>query len=136
MLTCGCVHGCREGGDGWDRWGFGARRGLVAWLPGELGRVKRRVLRAWVIGAGCGRLTRVGESGRERGVSWARGVGRRFAGGVPAWEVAPVIHSVAVGGPVCRAVPGGSIKTGGRPAQLRGGGQTQERARPGLHLAL
>jgi hypothetical protein len=32
-------------------------------------------------------------------------------------------------------VPGGSIKTGGCPAQLRGGGQTQERARPGLHLA-
>jgi hypothetical protein len=39
--------------------------GLVAWLPEELGGVKRRVLRAWVIGAGCGRLTRVSSSGRE-----------------------------------------------------------------------
>ena len=79
MLTCGCVDGCREGGDGWDRWGFGARRGLVAWLPGELGRVKRRVLRAWVIGAGCGRLTRVGESGRWSAVVvmglWGLGAG-------------------------------------------------------------
>ena len=63
-------------------------------------------------------------------------VGCRFADGGPAWEEAPVIHSVALGGPGCRAVPGGSIKTGGRPAQLRGGDQTQERARPGLHLVL
>src|ERR1700733_9082643 len=92
--------------------------GLVAWLPGEPGRVKRHVLRAWVSGAGCGRLTRVGESGRERGGGrGALGVGRRFAGCVPAWEEAPVIHSVALGGPGCRAVPGGSIKTGGRPVQ-------------------
>ena len=29
----------------------------------------------------------------------------------------PVIHSVARGGPVCRAVPGGSIKAGGRRPQ-------------------
>jgi hypothetical protein len=46
------------------------------------------------------------------------GVGRRFAGGVPAWVEAPVIHPVARGGPGCRAVPGGSIKTGGRPFRL------------------
>jgi hypothetical protein len=38
--------------------------GLVALLPGEPGRVKRRVVRAWVIGAWGGRLTRAGESGR------------------------------------------------------------------------
>ena len=44
-------------------WGFAP--GLVACLPGELGGVKRRVVRAWVIGAGCGRLTRVSSSGRE-----------------------------------------------------------------------
>ena len=93
--------------------------GLVAWLPGEPGRVKRRVLRAWVIGAGWGRLTRAGESGRKGGGGHgALGVGRRFAGGVPAWEEAPVIHPVARGGPGCRAVPGGSIKTGGRPFRL------------------
>src|SRR5205085_8851944 len=35
-----------------------------------------------------------------------------------AWEEAPVIHPVARGGPGCRAVLGGSIKTGGRPARL------------------
>ena len=45
-------------------------------------------------------------------------VGCRFADGGPAWEEAPVIHSVALGGPGCRAVPGGSIKTGGRPAVM------------------
>ena len=39
----------------------------------------------------------------------ARGVGRRFADCVPAWEEAPVIHPVARGGPECRAVLGGSI---------------------------
>jgi hypothetical protein len=60
---------------------------------------------------------------------------RRFADCGPAWEVAPVIHSVARGGPECRAVSGGSIKTGGRSFHVRGGDQTQERARPGLHLA-
>ena len=37
-------------------------------------------------------------------------VGCRFADGVPAGEEAPVIHSVARGGPECRAVPRGSIK--------------------------
>ncbi len=84
--------------------------GLVAWLPGEPGRVKRRVLRAWVIGAGWWRLTRAGESGRRRGGGHgALGVGRRFAERVPAWEEAPVIHPVARGGPECRAVLGGSI---------------------------
>ena len=31
---------------------LGLAPGLVAWLPGELGGVKRRVVRAWVIGAG------------------------------------------------------------------------------------
>src|SRR5581483_3639718 len=36
--------------------------------------------------------------------------GFRFADGVPGWEEAPVIHPVALGGPGCRAVPGGSIK--------------------------
>ena len=91
-------------------WGF-----APDWLPscpGELVRVKRGVLRAWVFGAGCGRLTRAGESGR-----WGRGgahgdleVWRRFADGVAAWEEAPVIHPVARGGPGCRAVLGGSIK--------------------------
>ena len=79
-------------------------------MPGELGRVKRRGLRAWVIGAECGRLTRAGESGRRRGGGHgALGVGRRFADRVPAWEEAPVIHPVARGGPECRAVLGGSI---------------------------
>jgi len=83
---------------------------LVAWLPGEPGRVKRRRLRVWVISTGWGRLTRVGESGTEGGGGHgALGVGRRFAFGVPAWEEAPVIHPVARGGPECRAVLGGSI---------------------------
>ena len=36
-------------------------------------------------------------------------VGCRFADCGRAWEVAPVIHSVARGGPECRAVLGGSI---------------------------
>ena len=84
---------------------------MVAWLLGEPGRVKRGVLRAWVINAGWGRLTRRGESGRQRGRGHgALGVGRRFADRVPAWEEAPVIHPVARGGPECRAVLGGSIK--------------------------
>src|ERR1700733_13920629 len=90
--------------------------GLVAWLPGEPGRVKRGAARAWVVGAGWWRLTRAGESGREGGGFYGGlGVGCRFADCVPAGEEAPVIHSVALGGPGCRAVPGGSIKTGGRP---------------------
>ena len=85
--------------------------GLVVQLPGEPGRVKRHVSRAWVIGAGWGRLTRAGESGTECGGGHgALGVGRRFADCVPAWEEAPVIHPVARGGPGCRAVLGGSIK--------------------------
>ncbi len=85
--------------------------GLVAWSPGERDRVKRRVSRAWVVGAGLWRLTRAGESGREKrgGAHGALGVGRRFADCVPAWEEAPVIHPVARGGPECRAVLGGSI---------------------------
>ena len=84
--------------------------GLVAWLPGEPGWVKRRGLWAWVFGAGWRRLTWVGESGREGGGGHgALGVGRRFADRVPAWEEAPVIHPVARGGPECRAVLGGSI---------------------------
>ena len=84
--------------------------GLVDRLPGEVVRVKRRVLRAWVIGADGGRLMRAGESGRKGGGGHgALGVGRRFAFGVPAWEEAPVIHPVARGGPECRAVLGGSI---------------------------
>ena len=83
---------------------------MVAWLPGESGRVKRRVVRAWVIDAGWWRLTRAGESGMERGGGHgALGVGRRFADRVAAWEEAPVIHPVARGGPECRAVLGGSI---------------------------
>ena len=86
--------------------------GLVAQLPGELGRVKRGVLGAWVLGAGWWRLTRPGESGREkrRGGHGALGVGRRFADCVAVWDVAPVIHPVARGGPECRAGLGGSIK--------------------------
>src|SRR5512135_2882487 len=84
--------------------------GLVAGLPGEPGRVKRRAVRPGVIGAGWRRLTRAGESGREGGgAHGALGVGRRFAFGVAAWEEAPVIHPVARGGPGCRAVLGGSI---------------------------
>jgi hypothetical protein len=60
---------------------------------------------------GWWRLTRAGESGREvGGVHGALGVGRRFADRVAAGEEAPVIHSVARGGPGCRAVLGGSIK--------------------------
>ena len=77
-----------------------------------------------------GRL--VSRGGLVRGLWWL-GAGARAAGS--AWEEAPVIHSVALGGPVCRAVPGGSIKTGGRPVHGCGGDQTQERARSGLHLA-
>ena len=89
---------------------LGLRPGLVAWLPGEPGRVKSGGWRAWVVGAGWSRLTRVGESGRERGgAHGALGVGRRFADRVSAWEEAPVIHPVARGGPECRAVLGGSI---------------------------
>jgi hypothetical protein len=87
----------------------GLRPGLVDHLPGELGWVKRGGLWAWVVGAGWWRLTRAGESGREGGGHGARGVGRRFADCVPAWEEAPVIHPVARGGPECRAVLGGSI---------------------------
>src|ERR1700757_237308 len=84
--------------------------GLVGGLPGEPGWVKRGGVRAWVIGAGWWRLTRAGESGRERGGGHgALGVGRRFADCVAAWEEAPVIHPVARGGPECRAVLGGSI---------------------------
>jgi len=112
----------------------GLRPGLVAWLPGEPGWVKRRVFRAWVIGAGCGRLTRPGESGRGRGgAHGALGVARRFADRVPAWKGAPVIHPVARGGPECRAVLGGSIKVA---AVVRGsGGYDSLRARPSVHLA-
>ena len=114
----------------------GLRPGLVDRLPGEPGWVKRRGLRAWVIGAGWWRLTRAGESGKGAfGGHGALVVGCRFADCVPAWEEAPVIHSVALGGPGCRAMPGGSIKTGGRPVHRCGGDQTQERARPGMHLA-
>ena len=88
----------------------GLRPGLVDQLPGESGRVKRRGLRAWVIGAGWWRLTRAGESGKEGGGGHgALGVGRRFADRLPAWEEAPVIHPIARGGPECRAVLGGSI---------------------------
>ena len=48
MLTFACVHGCREGSDGRGLLGFrGFAPGLVAWLPGEPGRVKRRGLLAW-----------------------------------------------------------------------------------------
>ncbi|MGB0094107.1 MAG: hypothetical protein WBP81_16435 [Solirubrobacteraceae bacterium] len=46
---------------------LGRRPGLVALVPGEPGRVKRRVSRAWLVGAGWGCLTRAGESGRKRG---------------------------------------------------------------------
>ena len=84
--------------------------GLVAWLPGEPGWVKRRGCGHGVSVADWRRLTRVGESGREGGGGHgALGVGRRFADRVPAWEEAPVIHPVARGGPECRAVLGGSI---------------------------
>jgi hypothetical protein len=59
------------------------------------------------------RLTRRVESGIGLGRrSWVHGalvVGGRFADRVPAREEAPVIHSVALGGPECRAVLGGSI---------------------------
>jgi hypothetical protein len=89
---------------------------LIDWLPGEPGRVKRRALRTGEVGAVGRRLTRAGESGSDvGGVHGALEVGRRVADCVRAWEEAPVIHSVALGGPGCRAVPGGSIKTGGRP---------------------
>src|SRR5205085_7414180 len=52
---------------------------------------------------------------------WApvRGLRRGLGGG----------HSVALGGPGCRAVPGGSIKTGGRPVVM-------EEARHRSELAL
>ena len=49
-------------------------------------------------------------------VLWGSG-----AGSLTAFRLgrkAPVIHPVARGGPGCRAVPGGSIKTGGRPFRL------------------
>jgi hypothetical protein len=62
-----------EGGNGRDGWGSGALApGLSDQLPGELGRVKRRVVWAWVIGASGGRLTRAGESGRRAVVVMAR----------------------------------------------------------------
>ena len=110
--------------------------GLVASSPGERGRVKRRGLRAWMSDAGWWRLTRAGESGRKRGVGHgARGVGRRFAFGVPAWEEAPVIHPVARGGPECRAVLGGSINVAAVLLVCGEGGQTEGRARPSMHLA-
>ena len=49
-------------------------------------------------------------------------VGRLVAGrGLGGFGEAPVIHPVALGGPVCRAVLGGSIKTA---AVLGVGGQT------------
>jgi len=52
---------------------------LFAGLPGERGWVKRCGLRAWVVGAGWGRLTRVGESGSGCGVVlmvlWGSGAG-------------------------------------------------------------
>jgi hypothetical protein len=35
---------------------LGLRPGLLAWLPGEPGRVKRCGLWAWVVGAGWGAL--------------------------------------------------------------------------------
>jgi hypothetical protein len=48
--------------------------------------------------------------------------GRRVAGrDLGEFGEAPVIHPVALGGPVCRAVLGGSIKTA---AVLGWGGQT------------
>jgi hypothetical protein len=82
-------------------------RGAWRARPGQA-----RCLPAWVvIGAGWGRLTRAGESGKKvrGGGHGALGVGRRCADRVPAWEEAPVIHPVARGGPGCRAVLGGSI---------------------------
>src|SRR5437763_5025451 len=89
----------------------GRRPGLGARSPGERAWVKRPGLRAGMIAAGGGRLTWAGEAGRESGgCHGARGVGRRFADCVPGWDVAPVIHSVARGGPECRAGLGGSIK--------------------------
>ncbi len=56
----------------------GRSPGLGAKSPGERARVKRRGLRAGVIGAGDGRLTRAGEAGREGGgvmVLWGSGAG-------------------------------------------------------------
>jgi hypothetical protein len=54
----------------------------------------------------------------------------RFADCVSGWEEAPVIHPVALGGPGCRAVPGGSIKH--TAALLR----VEEEARHRSELAL
>jgi hypothetical protein len=66
---------------------------------------------AEVIDAGW-RLTRRAESGSDVAAvaQGGLGVGSRFADGVTAGEKAPVIHPVALGGPGCRAVLGGSIK--------------------------
>ena len=65
-------------------------------------------------------------------------VGRRVAGSPSAVRLGRRLQSSIRsrrGGPECRAVPGGSIKTGGPSFHVRGGDQTHERARPGLHLA-
>jgi hypothetical protein len=68
----------------------------------RVGRASRR--RWWALDA----AGRVWHWVRRR-AQGALVVGRRFADCVPAWEEAPVIHSVARGGPECRAVLGGSI---------------------------
>jgi hypothetical protein len=66
-MKCECVLGKPVSDGGWRLVMVGVsgvRPGLVDQLPGEPGWVKRRGVRAWVIGAGWWRLTRAGESGR------------------------------------------------------------------------
>src|SRR5919204_1447191 len=92
-------------------WGSGAVSRARCDVAGRARPGQAPCFGGWAIGAGWGRLTRAGESGRGVGGGHgALGVGRRFADRVAAWEEAPVIHPVARGGPGCRAVLGGSIK--------------------------
>jgi hypothetical protein len=97
----------------------GRRRGFGALPRTSLQSCRARSVGSSALPAGrdCRRrwwrLTRRVESGIGLGGGWAQVavvVGGRFADCVPAWEEAPVIHSVARGGPECRAVLGGSIK--------------------------
>jgi len=110
---------------------------LGVWLPGERGWVKRRELRAWVSDAGWGRLTRVGESGRGRLVVFM-GIWGLGAGSLAAFRLGGRLQSSIRS----RGADQGVVRCPGlnqdrRPSfPVGGGGQTQERARPGLHLAL
>ena len=98
--------GCESGG-------AGLCPGLIDVLPGEVWRGQAPAAVAGVIDAGW-RLARRAELSlaavRQRVAQGGLGVASRFADGVAAGEKAPVIHPVALGGPGCRAVLGGSIK--------------------------